>query len=211
MTKHFRYIVYLIVIIGFSVCRAGSYEDFFAAVERDDAAAVTAWLKRGFDPNARNPQGQSPMHLAMRDGQLAVADALWSHPDLDLEALNAAQETPLMLAALKGRLDWVRRVLERGVRVHHAGWAAIHYAAAGPEPRVVALLLDRGAPIEAESPNRTTPLMMAAGYGAEGNVDVLLARGADARRRNDRDFSAVEFARQSGRDFLLARLGAKAR
>jgi ankyrin repeat protein len=70
----------------------------------------------------------------------------------------------------------------------------------------VALLLDRGAPIEALSPNRTTPLMMAAGYGAEANVDLLLARGADPKRRNDRDFDAAAFARQAGRDFLLKRL-----
>ena len=69
--------------------------------------------------------------------------------------------------------------------MHQDGWSPLHYAAAGPEPKIVAMLLDRGAPIDARSPNQTTPLMMAAGYGAEANVDLLLARGADKRLRND--------------------------
>ena len=100
-----------------------------------------------------------------------------------------------MMAALRGQLDWARRLLERGAKVHQAGWSPLHYAATGPEPKIVALLLDRGAPIDAPSPNRTTPLMMAARYGAEASVDLLLARGADKRLRNDRDLDAARLCR----------------
>jgi len=146
------------------------------------------------------------LHLAMRDGDLKVAEALMRQANLDVSVLNASGESPLMLAALHGRLDWCQRLLTRGAKLHFDGWSPIHYAATGPEPKVVALLLDKGAPLEALSPNRSTPLMMAAGYGAEGNVDLLLARGADVRRRNDLNLNAAEFARRAGRDFLLARL-----
>ena len=86
------------------------------------------------------------------------------------------------------------------------GWSAIHYAASGPDVAVVAWLLDRGVPIDAPSPNRSTPLMMAAGYGSEASVELLLVRGADPRRRNDLDIDALEFARRSGRAFLVERL-----
>jgi ankyrin repeat protein len=48
--------------------------------------------------------------------------------------------------------------------------------------------------------------MMAARYGAEANVDLLLARGADKRLRNDRDLDAAGVASLAGRDFLLKRL-----
>ena len=68
------------------------------------------------------------------------------------------------------------------------------------------LLLDRGAPIDAPGPNKTTPLMMAARYGAEATVDLLLARGADKRLRNDRDLDAAGFAKSVDRAYLLARL-----
>ena len=37
--------------------RAGSYEDFFAAIRQDNAAAITQLLQRGFDPDTRDPSG----------------------------------------------------------------------------------------------------------------------------------------------------------
>ncbi len=211
MRKYIRYLVYLIVLACISQARAQSYEDFFRAVDRDDGRTVASWLARSFDPNTRDPKGQTAMHLAMRDGNLQVAEALWKSSALDVNAANADLESPLMMAALRGRLDWAQRLIERGAKVTLPGWSPIHYAATGPEPKLVALLLDKGALLEALSPNRSTPLMMAAGYGAEGSVDLLLARGANPRLRNDRDFDAAMFARQAGRDFLLARLTAPAR
>jgi uncharacterized protein len=120
-------------------------------------------------------------------------------------------ETPLMMAALRGNLAWAQRLIERGAKIHRAGWSPLHYAAAGSEPKIVALLLDRGAPIDAPSPNRSTPLMMAARYGAEGSVDLLLARGADKRLRNDLELDAGAFAKLAGREFLLQRLDASPR
>lgn len=204
--KRFKYILYLAAALTFSLARADSYGDFFDAVGRDDARTVSQLLARGFDPNSRDPKGQTALHLSLRDKSLQVAQALWSSPALDVNASNAHGETPLMMAALRGDLDWARRLLERGAKVHQAGWSPIHYAATGPEPRLVGLLIDRGAPIDAESPNRSTPLMMAARYGVEPSVDMLLSRGADPKRRNDLQLDAADFARQAGREALVERL-----
>ena len=209
--KYFRYIAYLFVAIAFSSANAGAYEDFFLAVNRDDGDTVRSLLQRGLDPNSRSPEGQTGLHLALRDRSQRVADALWASSTLDVDIVNGSGETPLMLVALRGDLAWVRRLVERGAKIHREGWSPIHYAATGSEPKVVALLLDRGAPVDAVSPNRSTPLMMAARYGAEGNVDLLLARGADRRLRNDRDLDASGFAKLGGREFLVPRLDALSR
>lgn len=206
MTKHFKFALYLSVAIGMSSAFAGAYEDFFNAVNRDDGSTVQTLVKQGFDPNSRNPAGQTGLHLALRDDSPRVVKALLESPALDVNAHNASAESPLMMAALRGNLDMARVLVERGAKVHQDGWSPLHYAATGPEPKLVALLLDRGAPIEALSPNRTTPLMMAAGYGAEANVDLLLSRGADKRARNDKDIDAAGFAKLGDREFLLARL-----
>jgi uncharacterized protein len=203
-----RYVAYLIVSMMFSAVSAGSYEDFFLAVNRDDGDTVQRLVQRGMDPNARSPQGQTALHLALRDQSPRVAQALWASPALDVDALNASGETPLMMAALRGDLDWAQKLIQRGAKIHKDGWSPLHYAATGNETKLVTLLLERGAPVDARSPNGSTPLMMASRYGNERSVDLLLARGADKRLRNDLDLDAAAFAKLGGRDFLLARLGA---
>jgi uncharacterized protein len=206
MRKYFKFVVYLVVAVAFSSARAGAYDDFFSAVARDDDRTVTQLLQRGFDPNSRDPKGQTALILAMRDASPRIAEALWANAQLDVNVENANGENALMMAALRGQVAWMQRLFERGARPHKDGWSPIHYAATGPEVKAVTMLLERGAPVDAISPKRDTPLMMAARYGSEASVDVLLARGASVTLTNDRNLSAADMARSSGRDFLVERI-----
>jgi len=206
MTKHFRYAAQAFVAIMFSVSSLASSVDFFRAIEVDNERALRRLLAEGFDPNSRDERGQVGLYLALRTGSPKAIAVLIGDPATRIDEPNAAGETPLMMAALRGDLDWVVRLIERGARVQRPGWSPVLYAASGPEPRAVALLLDRGAAIESRSPNGTTPLMMAAGYGAEDSVNLLLARGADPKARNDNGLSPADFARIAGREKLAARL-----
>lgn len=206
MRHYLRIASYLFVLLISFDARSQAYEDFFQAVNRDDGRTVSQLLERGFDPNSRNAQGQTALHLALRDNSPRVSEALWRSKTLEADTVNGNDETPLMMAALRGDLEWVKRLLQRGAKAHKAGWSPLHYAASGPEPAIVALLLDAGAPVDAPAPNRSTPLMMAASYGPEASVDLLLARGADKRLRNAHDLDAAALARQGGREFLLERL-----
>lgn len=207
----FRCAVYLLVVTTSFPIKAGAYDDFFRAIEQDNGAAITELLQRGMDPNSRSPDGQVALYLALRGPSPKATEALWAHPALDLNARNVAGETPLMMAALRGELEWARKLIERGAAVQQTGWSAVHYAATGPEPRLIELLLDRGAAPNAESPNRSTPLMMAAKYGPEASVDLLLRRGADPKLRNDLKLNAADFARGAGRESLSERLEKAAR
>jgi len=207
LTTYFKKLVYLFVVIGVSCANAGSYEDFFIAIRNDNAGTVKDLLQRGFDPNTRDTKGNSGLTIAMQTQSLKAARALLAMPAVDVDTINQAGESALMLAALKGDLDGMSLLLDRGARVNQAGWSALHYAATGPDAQAVRLLLDRGAEVNAASPNGSTPLMMAAQYGSETSVKLLLDRGADVKLRNQRELTAVDFARLSGREPLTRMLG----
>jgi hypothetical protein len=197
---------YMAVMIGISIAHAGPREDYFKAIEIDAANVVEGLLKQGFDPNQRDEQGQVGLFLALRGESWQVAAVLLAHPKTEIDAVNANGETPLMMAALRGNLEWTQRLLDRGGALRREGWTPLHYAASSPEPKVVRLLLDRGAVVDARSPNGTTPLMMAARYGAIDAAELLRQRGADPALRNERGLSAADFAAGAGRDSLAQRL-----
>jgi len=206
MKNCFKSLFYLAVLIGFSWAKADASVDFFRAVNVDDDRTVQGLLAQGFDPNTPNPQGQPGLFLAMRDASPKVAALLLAHPATRIDATTAADETALMMAALRGNAEWVARLLDKGAALNRAGWTPLHYAASGPEPAVVKLLLDRGAAIDAPSPNRSTPLMMAARYGSLDAAEMLVKRGANAGLRNDKGLSAADFARSAQRDALASSL-----
>ena len=206
MKLNIKFIVYLFVAFGFCNASAGSYEDYFRALKIDNAGTVSDLLARGFDPNSPDEKGHTGLHLAVRDGSPKVAAVLLAHPALRVDAPNAHDETALMLAALRGNVESAQRLLDRGATVNRPGWAPLHYAATGPEPRLVALLLERGAQVDAPSPNGSTALMMAARYGSDDSAVLLLAKGASTSVRNQKDMNAADFARSVGRDALAAKL-----
>lgn len=180
--------------------------DLQQAAANDNGRQVMVLMLRGADPNLRNAQGQTALHLALKNEAESAVKTLLLYPALDVNAINQDGETPLMLAAIKGRLDWVQTLVRRGALINEPGWNALHYAAAGSNPAVVAWLLGQGAVVDAPSPNGTTALMMAAGYGQLDSVELLLKAGASATSRNDKGLDAADFARRAGREPLAARL-----
>lgn len=186
--------------------QAGAYEDFFKAVSLDDAAAVERLLQRGFDANSVDEAGQGALFLAMREGAFKVAATLLKAPGLKVDQPNSAGETALMMAALRGHEEWLPQLVAQGAAIEREGWTPLHYAATGPQPATVGWLLERGARVDSRSPNGTTPLMMAARYGSEESVDLLLRRGADPKLKNQLNLTAADFARLAAREGLAKRL-----
>ena len=194
--------------------RAGVYEDFFVAIARDDGNAIAALLRRGFDPDTRDPGGQVGLTVALRDGAPTAFAALLASRKVNVEARNAQDESPLMMAALKGNVDAVKALVARDADVNKTGWTPLHYAAsAGSEQhvRIIALLLENHAYIDAASPNGTTPLMMAAHYGSADAVQLLLDEGADPLLKNQLGLTATDFALRGSRTQSAEKIAAAIR
>jgi uncharacterized protein len=196
MRKYFKYVLYLIVLIQFNIAHAGAFDDFFRAVKNDDASTVKNLLQRGLDPNTRDENGQHGLFIALRESSLKAAKTLIDWPKTDLNAANKANETPLMMAVLKGQVAMAAAMLAKEADVNKPGWAPLHYAATAGNIELITLLLENHAYIDAESPNGSTPLMMAAQYGTASAVKLLLEEGADPLLKNQLGLTAIDFARR---------------
>ena len=199
LIKYFRFILYLVVYIGYSSALAGSYDDFFKAIKEDNPVVLSNLMNRGFDVNTISPQGEYALILAFREPRLKAARVLIGWPNLNAEVRSAQDESPLMLAALHGLLAECQGLIERGADVNKPGWAPLHYAATHGHLAVMQLLIDESAYLDAESPNGSTPLMMAAHYGTPSAVKLLLESGADPTLKNNLGLSAIDFAHQANR------------
>ena len=137
-------------------------------------------------------------------------DVLLKAPKIDVNLASRQNETPLMMACIKGHLKLVKELIKRGADVNREGWTPLHYAASADTPQtldIIKLLLEENAYIDAASPNGTTPLMMAAQYSSEAVVKLLLEEGADITLRNQRNLTAADFAKLVDRQYMADLLG----
>ena len=194
-----------------AAARADDLGSFFRAIRQDNESAMRALLLRGVDPNLVDENGTPGLHLALREESLRVARLLVASPRLAAETRNQADESTLMLAAIKGQPDLVRQLLDKGAQVNKPGWAPLHYAASGGNLEVIGQLLQAHAELDAPSPNGTTPLMMAAAYGTPEAVKLLIESGANIDARNAKGMTALDFARQASRPDAISLLTQAAR
>ena len=199
MTKFLQALLAAALALLASVAVADDRGAFERAIKQDNEPAMRGLLARGFDPNTRNEKGAPGLYMALQEGSLKVARVLIDSPRLKPEDRNASDESPLMMAALKGELDLAKRLIAKGADVNKPGWTPLHYAATGGHLDMIRLLLEEHAFIDAQSPNGTTPLMMAASYGSPEAVKLLVEEGADIAMRNQKQMTAMDFARRAER------------
>ena len=214
MRNYIKKSIYLIVFIGFSSANAGSFEDFFAAIQRDDPQSLSALLRRGFDPNTLDAKGQSGLFLALRDPSPKVVEVLLKAPKIKVETRTPQDESPLMMAAMRGELKLAAALIDKDADVNKTGWTPLHYAASstqGDQLGVARLLIENAAYIDAASPNGSTPLMMAAMYGNTSTLKLLLDEGADPTLKNQLGLTAVDFAQRADRKEMVELIGAAIR
>lgn len=186
-----------------------SFDDWFRAIRLDDARGVKALLDRGFDPATIEPEHFDPsLTFAIRQKSPKVFRLLLSVPGIDLNARSRNGDTALMVAAFLSDTESALALIEKGAEINRPGWTPLHYAAASGNLTILRRLLDESAFIDAESPNRNTPLMMAARGGHAAAVQLLLDDGADPTLKNDGGMSAAAFARAQGHSDLARQLDA---
>ena len=170
---------------------------WFDALKKDDVWALSSMQMKGISTNLTDDDGNTALHGAIVLGKLDTLKWLLNQPDIAINQRNKANETALMFAAIRCDLSAAKALIERDAAINHTGWVPLHYAAscrASNATDLVHLMLEHHAYIDAESPNGSTPLMLAAQYGRFETVRLLVEAGADVAIRNQRDLTAVDFA-----------------
>jgi ankyrin repeat protein len=121
-------------------------------------------------------------------------------PD-DLEAPREHGLTPLMRAALLGRLDLLELLLVRKVKLQTRnadGNNALWLGCVSNQPPVVRRLIDAGIDVDNQNDTGATSLMYAASSGKDAMVLLLLSAGANPHLCNQDDAKAVDMAATLG-------------
>ena len=192
----------LLVCTAFAAQAQPAASDLVTAAYRDNSNGLRDLIAKGGNPNAQDAQGRTPLTFALlAESEHAITELL-ATPSIDVNAPNGKDETPLMMAAIKGRLDLVKLLYKHRAQINRAGWTPLHYAASGPDDGVAAWLIQQGADLNARAPNGNTPLMMAAKYGPIDLALELVKLGADLTARNQQGLCAADFAAGANRDGL---------
>lgn len=184
---------------------AGAYEDIISAANNGEASVVIDLLKRGMDVNTADPVGSTLLMISVRNGHLPLMEALLVNR-ANINRRNQFGDSALMLGALKARLETVQRLIELGAVVNPDGWTPLHYAIFGGSKEVAALLVSKGAKLDARAPNGQTALMLAVKLGRLDFVRLLVEADADMDLADYEGVSALRLAQKLGHDEIASYL-----
>jgi ankyrin repeat protein len=120
----------------------------FWAARQANLEAVRALLERGANVKYKGPDGGTALHATLGDrNDVRIAELLLDK-GADLEARRSGM-TPLLMASLFGRVEWVRLFVQRGARVdakNSSGQTSLAVSGTfGRQPEIERLLRDAGA------------------------------------------------------------------
>ncbi|HET9643326.1 MAG TPA: ankyrin repeat domain-containing protein [Burkholderiaceae bacterium] len=168
--------------------------------------AVNKLLELGARPNHGNAKTGTILHYAAAGGNPDVIELL-KHSPGSIDEPDDIGSTALMIAALHGKLKAVHKLLELGAWMNSAdaeGKNCSHYAAAGGNPDVIKMMLDRSpGSADERDHNDDTPLMIAAYAANLDAVRTLLERGARPHLGNIEGKTSLHFAAEGGNPEII--------
>lgn len=195
------------------------YGGLHRAAALGDAVEVTRLLAQGTDPEARDANGRTPLHVAVHGSHGEAVRAL-VRGGARVNALDAQRYDVVTIAAVKNDLAMLRLVLAlgaspRNVTSPYDGTALIAAAHLG-HVDVVRELIAAGAPLDHVNNLGWTAVMEAVVLGDGGRRHVatlraLVEAGADAGIPDRQGRTALAHARTRGFSEMVSILGSASR
>src|SRR5262245_5939960 len=205
-----RSLIVLLAIAGLSA--AGSGSPLIDAVKAGSRDTVRALVSQSADVNARDADGTTALHWAVRDDDLETVHLLL-RAGAKADVVTRNRVTPLSLAAINGSAAMIETLLQAGADPNitlSQGQTALMMAARTGKPDAVKALLTHGAGIHVrEELFGETALTWAAAEDHAETIALLVARGASVDiRSNLMKYPREEFGDgKSGRLTVLPKGG----
>jgi cytohesin len=177
------------------------------AAENGLSQATAALLRRKAKVETKDPQGRTPLELAIRGNHHAVANLLIPLTNVKDHKFTNGQ-TLLHWAADNNMPEAVKALIERGANASAAGQdgdTPLHAAAWHGHVNVIDVLLAAKVDANAADDAGRTPLHSAAWNGHLAAVQALLKAGADPRRAAE-GYTPLHAAAWQGHQPIVAAL-----
>jgi ankyrin repeat protein/beta-lactamase regulating signal transducer with metallopeptidase domain len=184
---------------------SGGWTPLFAAVFGDHIDVARFLITKGADVNAKDMAGLTPLHNSCEQGKRNMAELLIAE-GADVNARDLAGRTPLHRMFIIGRdhMDVAELLIAEGANVNAkvtgTRWTPLHYAVESGDARIVRLLSDNDADINAPTTDGQTPLHIACECGHKDVVEMLVAKGADINAKDDKGQTALSLAKAQEHD-----------
>jgi ankyrin repeat protein len=172
-----------------------------------NADVVRQILEKDAAVNARNQEGDTALHIAVRQNNAALGEALLPR-GADIFLQNAKGESPLYLTFFSpgGTREWMLTTPVFGAK-DGQGNAVLHYATQWQLDRAIPIIIQRGAKIEDQNTLGETPLFLAVRINSATTIRALLGSGASLSARdalgNTALHVAVRWEAQSAAEALI--------
>ncbi|PWA60885.1 Ankyrin repeat-containing protein [Artemisia annua] len=180
------------------------------AISQSRADLVQLLLEFEPDIEARGSSGVTPLEAASASGEGLIVELLLAHR-ASTERSESSTWGPLHLAASAGHVDVLRLLLQKGANANMLtkdGNTALHLVVEERKRDCARLLLASGGqPNIRNSGDGDTPLHIAAAFGDEYMVKLLLQKGAYKEIQNHSGKTAYDMAAEQGHTKLFDALG----
>ena len=175
--------------------------NLFKAIMEGKRTSVEYHVTHGANLNAQGKKGASPLHLAVKYGDVGLIEYLISHGS-NLEIRDKKGFTPLHLACKYGDMSIIQCLLEKGASPQNKdkrkGFTPLHQAAKYGDIELVQCLINHGAKIDERSNCGMTPLYVAAMNGFFDIVKFLIEAGANIHIPDDFGLTPLHVASEKG-------------
>lgn len=174
-----------------------------------NTAAIDCLLQYGADPNIKNDQQETPLHLLAELGDRELVTLFLQQKGIAIFEKSKFNRTPLFNALIKKHWSVAQQLLDFGGGINEEGFC-LHdlfaYTLYQKDKAMFDFLRDSGADFLIQYKCKRTLLHLASQCGVTDMVDDLVAAGLGIDAQDTRGWQAVHLAAQNGNTSVLKSL-----